>query len=209
MLGAIRIATVTAASLALLVGGVAAASADSTTINDKHQDVVLNGKVGSDRTAPQRGFAKALDVRSVKFAHGSKYVSVKIGFDNIKRGADYRATVTFAGRSAGRAGKIVLFGSIGTNVRDAYTADNQIGSVVCGPGAVPQIKTTTVKYGKNGYFFVQMPRECAGGGPSLKANVQVAAGGFRASPESAGAYVDYVSSTKYKTPKWTEYVEVD
>lgn len=226
MRSAVRIATVTAASLALAVGSASAATASSQSIKDKRNDVVVNGKVGGHRSDEVRSAANRRDVTSVKITHGKENVSVKVNFANLQRSTNFRDSqavlVYFAKKIKSVKGDYTppgpTFGFSHELNSDPKAATLQEGDVahggelihVCGAAGggdeggevapdLPQFNID-VKFGKNGYYKVQIPRECVGNPSKLKAYVEVVGG------KGDKGYQDYVSPTKFKAASWTEWL---
>jgi len=221
MRGSIRIAAVVAAALALAAGSASAASADSATITDKRTDVVLNGAVGGDRTTAQKGIAYGTDARSATFTLGKKYISVRVDMTTVRQDLAYQLDVTVSGRGERPdpvAGHPQLHVGLGPGGLRPYTTGTAASSsTMCG-GGPPETRrtgqriTTGLKLGRGGYLTAQVPRACLGADPSStkierKASIKVSSPGRAAdAATSTDRYEDFVSSTKYKTAKWTRYV---
>jgi hypothetical protein len=214
-----RLSTAAAASLALAFGGAAAANASSDTIKDKRSDVVLNGKVSGDRTSAQRSAAYRRDVTTMKVSHGSKYVSVKIDLTNVERQAApegsgyYNAKIEIAQKSITNiTGKVTPSFEIDQYVSYApgqpvfYRDDDvQVCGVEAitdgdGPYTAESYIKNDVKFGKNGYIKVQIPRSCLSNESKIKVRATVLGS------TSKNMYYDYISSSKSKTPAWTEWL---
>lgn len=220
MRGAIRIATVTVASLALAMGSATAASASSDTIKDKRSDVVLKGKVGGHRTASQKSAAAKRDVTGLTVSHGSKYVSVKIAFANLERHSTsegsgyYEAKIEFARKSlTNMTGKVIPSFEVDQYVSDvpgmARIYEGEFKQV-CGrelitdgdgPYTAESYIKSDVKFGKNGYIKVQVPRSCVGSESKIKVRATV-----YGNNGSKDMFYDYVSPSTFKTPAWTEWL---
>lgn len=217
MRSAVRIATITAASLALAVGGATAASAESGTIKDKRDDVVFKGKVSGDRTSAQKAFAKRIDVTSVKVTHGSKYVSFKINFAELRSTDEKSVKIEVAKKSiTNNTGTVTAFFELYGKVSeprgfvDLYSREDKevcgIAADVDGDALITQesyIKTD-VKTGKNGFYKMQVPRSCLDNESKIKVRTSV----FNVSEEGR-SFKDFVSPSKAKTPAWSEWVLKD
>ncbi|MCD9198074.1 hypothetical protein [Aeromicrobium wangtongii] len=201
----VRTAMVSAASLALVVGGAAGASADSGTVKDKSNDVVMRGKVSGDRTAAQKSFAKRTDVTSVKISHGSTYVSVTITFADLRAGDEKTARIDVARKSVTNSTGTVsssfrLFGPVGEPQGLAQLHDSRGIERVCDTAAESHIKTT-LRTGKNGFFKMQVPRSCLDNESKIKVRTTVLA----VSGEGR-SFKEFISPSKSKTSAWSEWI---
>lgn len=211
----IRIATVTAASLALVIASTGPAFAASATVEDKRSDVVLNGSVSGERTSKQQGIAIGTDARSATFTLGDKYISARVHMTTVRQDVTYVLDMDVSGRGEkpgvgrGYSRLHVVLGQGGSS-----TTYDPSGAVVCGQ-AVPRSPKITagLKLGGRGNIYVQVPRRCLGADPSTKkierkAKFTVSSPGRTADQStSTDGYTDFVSSTKFKTSKWTAYVK--
>lgn len=220
---ALRIATSTAAALALAVGSASAATASSQSIKDKRNDVVVNGKMGGDRSDEVRSAAYRRDVTSVKITHGEKNVSVKVSFANLQKSTgvqDSQAVLIYFVKKTNTAYKgplepnLEFSHELNSDPRAARVVEGDVRhggemTSVCGAAGgleegevapvLPKLNID-VKFGKNGYYKVQLPRECVRNASKLKAYVEVVGG------KSRKTYQDYVSPTRFKTASWTEWL---
>jgi len=215
---AVRIVTGTVASLAITVGSVSTASADSGTVEDKRNDVVYQGKVGGDRTSSQKSFANRTDVTRVKISHGSKNVSVKLTFADL-RSADGKALrVEIAKKSiTNRTGRVTPFFELeGTiteprgivnvySLGDKEVCGTELDTDGDGPYTAESYIKTSVTTGKNGYYKMQVPRSCLDNESKIKVRVTVSG----STSSTRGAFLDYVSPSKFKTPAWSEWILKD
>ena len=194
--------------VAVLATGASAAHADATSITDKRSDVVLDGRVGGDRTAEQKSVARGLDATSFRLNHGAKYVSLEVTFAHLQKPTgdlNYGASFVLTdGRSADEGGVRYLAHGAFTGDAPAFDVYDSEGGHLCGADSPSGIGLTpTTVYGTNGYVYVQMPRVCVDVVSRLRATATVAAH----SPSAKDRYQEFVSSTKYKTAKRTAYVK--
>jgi len=216
MRSAVRIVTITAASLALALGTAAAASADSGTVKDKRNDVVFKGKVSGDRTSAQKSFAKRTDVTSVEVNHGSKYVSFTINFADLRSADQKTARIEIAKKSiTNNTGTVTPFFELEGTVSeprgfvDLYSGgDEEVCGIVADVDGDALITTESyikvdVKTGKNGYYKMQVPRSCLDNESKIKVRTTV----FGST--DSRSYQDFVSPSKAKTPAWSEWILKD
>lgn len=199
MTSVVRIAAVTAASLAIAFGAAPAASADSSTVEDKTSDVVMRGKVSGYRTATERSFAKRTDVTSTKISHGSAYVSVTIRFADLRADDQKTAQIDVARKSVTNT-----TGTVSHSFRLIGSVSEPRGSVkLYGPLGTERACaiTATVSTGKNGFYKVQVPRPCLDNESKIKVRTSV----FAVSGEGR-SFKDFVSPTKAKTSAWSEWM---
>lgn len=70
-----------------------------------------------------------------------------------------------------------------------------------GPYTAESYIKNDVKFGKNGYIKVQIPRSCLSNESKIKVRATVFG-----NAAAKGTYYDYLSPSKYKTPAWTEWL---
>ena len=199
MTSAMRVAAVTAASLCIALGTAPAAFADSGTVKDKTNDVVMRGKVSGDRTASERAFAKRTDVTSAKISHGSTYVSVKISFADLRADDQKIAQIDVARKTVTNTTGTVshsfrLIGSVSEPRGPVKLYDSLGIERMCDITAI-------VRFGKNGFYKVQVPRSCLDNESKIKVRTSV----FAVSGEGR-SFKDFVSPTKAKTSAWSEWI---
>lgn len=223
MSSVIRFASVTAASLALVVGSAAAAVADSDTVKDRRQDVVVNGKVGGDRSRAKASAAYRNDVTGMRVTHGSKYVAVTIAFVRLDRSKvplnDQNLRIEIARKT---------ITNITGTVAPAFEVSQPIGQpgriptfyegwdkALCGVatetegdslGTAESYIKSTITYGRNGYAKVQIPRSCLGNESKIKVRASATSNVRPDGQRKTDIFGDFVSASRFKTPAWTDWL---
>lgn len=185
----------TAATAAILAGGLAGASAQESTVRDRASDVIQY--VGDeDETGSILGYQPSLDtgtdLRSMRVLHGSSSVSITLKFAELDRhGADI----------------IILFRESGqTDINRLLFNTSKKSAVVISPGG--SLKCTiglSVQTGKKGHIYTKITRKCLSNPVKLKATAIV---GRTTGTEDAPIYfIDYTSPTKFRTPEWTPWLK--
>ena len=186
-----RLATVAAAAAALLLGSAAVASAQSTTIDDKRYDVLVQstGTLASKGTYAQRVASSNADVDKIAVNHGTGFVSVRVTMHKLVVDEDS-----------------YTYSAIKTNTGDAVDFELQvqpdgrggIAGVVQGDGGYCATDglglTGSSKTGVNGFVLVYIPRSCLANPTSVRV------GGF-------GYFADFASSSSATAPTNRNYID--
>lgn len=72
-----------------------------------------------------------------------------------------------------------------------------------GLGTAESYIKSDVRFGKNGYVKVQVPRKCLANESKIKVRAMVS--GVK-STTKRDVYYDYISPSKFKTPSWTDWL---
>lgn len=185
----------TAATTAILAAGLAGASAQESTLRDRASDVVRY--VGEDdETGTILGYQPSLDtgtdLRSMRVLHGSSSVSITLKFAELDRdGAD----ISVAFRESGQTDISRLLFNTG---KKSAVVISLGGSLKC---TVP----LSVQTGKKGHIYTKITRKCLSNPAKLKASAVVSR--MTGTEDAPIDFVDYASSTKFRTPAWTPWLK--
>ena len=172
----VRLAAVTAAAAAVLVGSASTALAQSGSVDDKRYDVLIgpDGQRASTGTYAERVASSGIDVDRLTVNHGTNFVSIRATFHKL------------VNRDVGMFGDILVNGGpesdgafeIGTNGEGGIAGGAGTGGSECTTTSQTGRITGSIKFGTNGYIQAYIPRACLGNATSLRI-------------KGAGAFYDY------------------
>ena len=199
------LAAVSAASVALLLGSAATASAQSTVIDDKRYDVYLDdGTRATGGTYAQRVAASNIDVDKLTVNHGTNFVSIRVAAHKL--GVDSLVTGNVRVNGGGDADFEVWFqpgpgGTVegGTRTAGEESSDDTFCSTGGGAGSI----TGSTKTGPGGFLQLYVPRSCFDNPKSLRLGLSANYNDFKGTDED---YLDPISSVYFGAPEYTRWL---
>lgn len=154
-----RLAVLTVAAAALVLGSGTSAFAQSTTVKDKTNDIVRFD--GKKLTTKQKKVGRDVDVKAASVKHTSGSLRIKLTFTKLGAFQDGQFQVRTNGSATPT--HVVHTYSDGTGFikTDVYTANPDGALVECAT-------TSKMKKGKNGYVSIVVPRACLGSPEKLR-----------------------------------------
>lgn len=192
------------AASTILAGTAVSASAQSETIKDKRADVVRYDTKYTDSREiletitvldAEASRATGIDATSTTVKHGKKTIRVTIRFSHLST-RDVTAR-TFLRTSA--KGRPVFRAHVDSSHKNVYVYDTTRGKRTC-------IRPQSYKRGAQGQITFTIPRSCIGSPKSFKASSTVSRL-LSHSRTGDSLVVESLSSTAFKTAKWTRWLK--